>query len=206
MRRPTTSGVRGGAQDNAPGRTETWPVAPFQGARGRRRTPTISSVMQSIVRTVGRFSGGLIQTSAAGISGLGRTARGCQHGRPPTRSSAPRGLPCPGQCARRPVPADQFPSVGAPRRARGRHCWRKDQEPAAMGLGPMPLSGPGGRLLAVGGGEWRSGAERVAGAGGELTPLIESSEGSIPTWRPAPSRSIHNGRTRVRQPSPDAAR
>ena len=47
LRRPTTSGLRG-AQDNAPRRTETWPVETFQGARGRRRIPTISSVTQCV--------------------------------------------------------------------------------------------------------------------------------------------------------------
>jgi hypothetical protein len=38
------------------------------------------------------------------------------------------------------------------------------EEPTAMGLRPVPLGGPGGRLLAAGGGQW-SGEAGDAGAG-----------------------------------------
>ena len=57
----------------------------------------------------------------------------------------------------------------AERRTRGCHCGRHDRRVTPVGLRSVPVGGSGGRVFAVGGRQWRSGAESVAGAGSELS-------------------------------------
>jgi hypothetical protein len=54
----------------------------------------------------------------------------------------------------------------AERRTRGCRCRGQEREPAVVGLGSMPVGGPGGRVFAVGREQEWTGAERRAGAGG----------------------------------------
>ena len=107
------------------------------------------SLGSSSVRIVGRFSGGLIQTSAAGVSFLGthRTNRSgwraCE--RRPARRPVPRGLPWPGRCARRPASEARFQSGSAPRCASGRTRGRS----RVRGKWLTKWSGKSGRYFSV---------------------------------------------------------
>jgi hypothetical protein len=90
------------------------------------------------------------------------TASNAAQGKPPRRHQLDR---CRDQVVLQAgVPARCAARSGRPeRRTRGCHCGRQDREPAAVGLGKMPVGGSGWGVFAGGSGYWREGAEGGAG-------------------------------------------
>ena len=99
------------------------------------------------------------------------------HPCPPPPPPTPARPPLP-QPPLRPPSSNAPPPTGSAdpgqseRGARGCDCGRQDRGSSPAGLGPVPLGGSGRRLLVAGRGEWRSGAESDAGAGGELSGVV----------------------------------
>jgi hypothetical protein len=83
----------------------------------------------------------------------------------PLTPPSPKPPPTPPRGSAPPWPLSGLPS-------RGCNCGRQDRGPTPVGLGSVPVGGSGWRVCAVGRGEWRSGAESRAGAGGELSGLF----------------------------------
>lgn len=91
------------------------------------------------------------------------------------------------------------------RRALGRHCGRRDREPAARGLRLMPVGGSGGGLLTAGGRQRRACAKRDEEAGCEMTLTSEDST-SAAAKAAACASAVAPGRSGVCLPDPRRSR